>query len=221
MSLPQRARAKLAPEEWAYWYEGKPAERPLLDPHGDVCVRQGDRREGGSHLERMAGDAIAAVQRQIAMVGAPNTLRFAAEGWRDVGGMVSAQAGKATLNSTRADDKWTGTAAEAYRNTLPLPVRRSYRWLSASREWVVRRATAKPLGPRGTPRPQRGLERWCGKAIERGYVRPPRDLDRLHAALFERGAARPFATALPLAHAAARDDREDVAAAVRKMMGVA
>jgi len=102
-----------------------------------------------------------------------------------------------------------------------LPVRRSYRWLSASREWVVRRATAKPLGPRGTPRPQRGLERWCGKAIEHGYVRPPRDLDRLHAALFERGAARLFAGALPLAHAAVWDDREDVAAAVREMMGVA
>ena len=103
----------------------------------------------------------------------------------------------------------------------PLPVRRSFRWLSASREWVVRRATAKPQGPRGTPRPQRGLERWCGKAIERGYVRPPRDLDRLHAALFERGAARPFAGALPLAHGATWDDREDVAAAVREMMGVA
>ena len=103
----------------------------------------------------------------------------------------------------------------------PLPVRGSFRWLSASREWVVRRATAKPPGPRGTPRPQRGLERWCGKAIERGYVRPPRDLDRLHAALFERGAARPFTGSLPLAHGAAWDDREHVAAAVREMMGVA
>ena len=103
----------------------------------------------------------------------------------------------------------------------PLPVRRSFRWLSASREWVVRRATAKPLGPRGTPRPQRGLERWCGKAIERGYVRPPRDLDRLHAALFERGAARPFTGSLPLAHGAAWDDREHVVSAVREMMGVA
>ena len=52
-------------------------------------------------------------------------------------------------------------------------------------------------------------------------MRPPRDLDRLHAALFERGAARLFAGALPLAHAAVWDDREDVAAAVREMMGVA
>jgi hypothetical protein len=75
-------------------------------------------RAAVADLERMAGDVIAAVERQIAMVGAPNTLRFAGEGWREVGGLVSAQAGKATLNSTRADDKWTGTAADAYRNTL-------------------------------------------------------------------------------------------------------
>jgi mitochondrial fission protein ELM1 len=102
-----------------------------------------------------------------------------------------------------------------------LPVRASFRLLSAVREWVWRRATAKPLGPRGTPRPQRGLERWCGKAIEHGYVRPPRDLDRLHAGLFERGAARPFDGSLPLARGAARDDRAEVAAAVRALMGVA
>jgi hypothetical protein len=100
-------------------------------------------------------------------------------------------------------------------------VRTSFRWLSALREWVWRRATAKPLGPRGTPRPQRGVERWCGKAIERGYVRPTRDLDRLHAALFEHGAARPFTGSLPLASGAVCDDRAAVAAAVRAMMGVA
>ena len=82
-------------------------------------------------------------------------------------------------------------------------------------------ATAKPLGPRGTPRPQRGVERWCGKAIERGYVRPTRDLDRLHAALFERGAALPFTGSLPVACGVPRDDRAEVAAAVRAMMGVA
>ncbi|HKA14010.1 MAG TPA: ELM1/GtrOC1 family putative glycosyltransferase [Myxococcota bacterium] len=102
-----------------------------------------------------------------------------------------------------------------------LPVRGSFRVLSAFREWVWRRATAQPLGPRGTPRPQRGLERWSGRAIERGYVRPSRDLDRLHAALFERGSARPFDGSLPLASGAPCDDRESVAAAVREMMGVA
>jgi mitochondrial fission protein ELM1 len=103
-----------------------------------------------------------------------------------------------------------------------LPVRGSFRVLSALREWVWRRATAKPLGPRGTPRPQRGVERWCGKSIERGFVRPPRDLDRLHAALFACGAARPFTRELALAGgSAAPDDRAKVAADVRALMGVA
>jgi mitochondrial fission protein ELM1 len=102
-----------------------------------------------------------------------------------------------------------------------LPVRATFRWLSAFREWVWRRATAKPLGPRGTPRPQRGLERWCGKAIERGYVRPTRDLDRFHAMLVASGAARPFTGALPVGCGTVRDERVAVAAAVRELLGVA
>jgi putative spermidine/putrescine transport system substrate-binding protein len=53
-TLPERARAYLTPEEWAYWYEGRPAEKPLVDPFGQVCVQPGDRREGGSHMERMS-----------------------------------------------------------------------------------------------------------------------------------------------------------------------
>jgi uncharacterized protein len=103
----------------------------------------------------------------------------------------------------------------------PLPVRSSFRALSVAREWVWRRATSAPRGPRGTPRPQIGLERWCGKAIERGWVRPSRDLDRLHAALVERGAAQFFTGSLPVTRATADDgEREAVAAAVRDLMGV-
>jgi hypothetical protein len=107
---------------------------------------------------------------------------------------------------------------------FPLPVRRSFRLLSAAREWVWRRATAKPVGPRGTPRPQRGLERACGKAIERGFVRPSRDLERLHAALIAAGLAEPFDGFDPRRSAerprAENDDRQRVVAAVRAMMGV-
>jgi mitochondrial fission protein ELM1 len=106
---------------------------------------------------------------------------------------------------------------------FPLPVRRSFRALSAFREWVWRRATAKPAGARGTPRPQRGLERWCGKAIERGFVRPTRDLDLLHASLFARGLARPFdgfdPTAPPPRGREGGEARR-VADAVRALMGV-
>jgi hypothetical protein len=74
----------------------------------------------------------------------------------------------------------------------PLPVRTSFRWLRWPRDWILHRALARPAGPRGTPRPQRGLERWCGRLIERGWVRPARDLDLLHADLARRGLARPF-----------------------------
>ena len=106
----------------------------------------------------------------------------------------------------------------------PLPVRPSFRALSTVREWVWRRATAKPAGPRGTPRPQRGLERACGKAIERGFVRPSRDLDRLHAELVLAGLAEPFDGFDPRRSAerprAESGDRRRVVDAVRAMMGV-
>jgi mitochondrial fission protein ELM1 len=100
-----------------------------------------------------------------------------------------------------------------------LPVRRSFPWLSALREWVWRRGRAKPAGHRGTPRPQRGLARACARLIERGFVRPTRDLERLHALLIERGAARRLgdddASFAPVALA----DREAAAAEVRALLG--
>jgi hypothetical protein len=37
----------------------------------------------------------------------------------DIGGAASRHGGLATLNGIRADDHWTGMAADAYRNTLP------------------------------------------------------------------------------------------------------
>jgi len=78
-----------------------------------------------------------------------------------------------------------------------LPIRRSFRWLSKPREWVWQRAQGTPDGPRGTPRPQRGLELLCARLIDKGFVRPPRDLQRLHAALQDRGVARAFGDLAP------------------------
>ena len=101
----------------------------------------------------------------------------------------------------------------------PLPIRASFPLLSAAREWVWRRSSSRPRGPRGTPRPQRGLELLCARAIERGWVRPTRDLDRLHQKLYEHGAARPFDPAASLFAARALDDREATVARVRALMG--
>lgn len=53
-TFPERVRKHLAPEEWAYWYEGMPAEKELPDPFGLPCIHPGERREGGSHMERMS-----------------------------------------------------------------------------------------------------------------------------------------------------------------------
>jgi putative spermidine/putrescine transport system substrate-binding protein len=48
-----RLRSCLEPEEWAYWYEGLPAEKALNDPLGIPAIQPGDVREGGSHIQRM------------------------------------------------------------------------------------------------------------------------------------------------------------------------
>jgi hypothetical protein len=110
----------------------------------------------------------------------------------------------------------------------PLAVRRSFRILRWARDLVLARAMARPLGPRGTPRPQRGLERLCGRLIELGFVRPARDLGLLHAELVRRGLARPFGAgadarpAEPLA-AAARPlrDMPEVVRRVGALLGMA
>ncbi len=52
MSAPERTKAALAPEEWAYWYEGAPAARDLLGPSGTVVVKAGARRAGGTYQDR-------------------------------------------------------------------------------------------------------------------------------------------------------------------------
>jgi mitochondrial fission protein ELM1 len=105
----------------------------------------------------------------------------------------------------------------------PFPVRRSFRALALLRDWVWRRAAALPEGPRGTPRPQRGLERLCGRLIERGFVRPSRDLGLLHADLVRRGAARELDAAAPATLDFAAQplrDLDAVTARVRELMGV-
>ena len=58
MSVPGRVRDVLAPEEWDYWYEGRAARRDLSDPDGEVTVRAGTSRPGGSYLERASRIAV-------------------------------------------------------------------------------------------------------------------------------------------------------------------
>jgi putative spermidine/putrescine transport system substrate-binding protein len=49
----ETAKAKMEPYEWAYWMEGKPAEKDIHGPDGTLLEKAGVKRDGGSFDERM------------------------------------------------------------------------------------------------------------------------------------------------------------------------
>ena len=49
----ETAREHMQPYEWAYWMEGKPAERDIKGPDGTTLEKAGTVRDGGSYEERM------------------------------------------------------------------------------------------------------------------------------------------------------------------------
>jgi putative spermidine/putrescine transport system substrate-binding protein len=58
MSAFDRVREALPAAEWAYWYDGAPAAVDLPGPGGNIVVRQGARRAGGSYWERASQIAV-------------------------------------------------------------------------------------------------------------------------------------------------------------------
>ncbi len=50
-------KEKMEPYEWAYWYEGKPAEKDIHAPDGKLLEKAGSTRDGGSYEERMGSVA--------------------------------------------------------------------------------------------------------------------------------------------------------------------
>ena len=48
----------LEPEEWDYWYLGKPAAKDLPDPFGTIIIKKGEVREGGSYWARYSKIAV-------------------------------------------------------------------------------------------------------------------------------------------------------------------
>ncbi|MGB7085628.1 MAG: extracellular solute-binding protein [Phormidesmis sp.] len=52
-AVPENAQKFMSPEEWAFWYEGKPAEVDMVDPFGTTLEKAGAVRDGGSFEERM------------------------------------------------------------------------------------------------------------------------------------------------------------------------
>lgn len=58
ISNPQRSKSFMSQSEWDYWYEGKPAAKPLLGTDNKIAVRLGEVRTGGSYLKRFENVAI-------------------------------------------------------------------------------------------------------------------------------------------------------------------
>ena len=55
---PQTSKPFMAEEEWDYWYEGKPASRPINNINGRVAVQEGEIRSGGSYVQRFENIAV-------------------------------------------------------------------------------------------------------------------------------------------------------------------
>ena len=58
MSVPENVKKYLEPEEWDFWYEGKPAAKELPDPFGTIIVEKGEVRDGGSYWNRFSNIAV-------------------------------------------------------------------------------------------------------------------------------------------------------------------
>ena len=56
-SIPDNAKKFLAPEEWDYWYDGKPAALDIKDPYGTLMEKKGSVRDGGAIWDRMGNIA--------------------------------------------------------------------------------------------------------------------------------------------------------------------
>ncbi len=52
-AAPENARKFMKPEEWDFWYEGKPAAIDIIDPFGKKIESKGAVRDGGSFRDRM------------------------------------------------------------------------------------------------------------------------------------------------------------------------
>lgn len=58
ISNPQRSRMQMDPDEWDYWYDGKPAAKALRGTDGRISVAAGDVRTGGSYTKRFENIAV-------------------------------------------------------------------------------------------------------------------------------------------------------------------
>ena len=101
----------------------------------------------------------------------------------------------------------------------PIPTREPT-WLENLKEAAVRRAIEKPLGERGTPKPQGGIELFLARLVDAGLLRPARDLTSMRERLAELGQARLFDGELVLDETPQRVEMQRVVDRIRELMGV-
>lgn len=58
ISNAERSRGYLDAAEWAYWYDGKPAESELPGPTSKHLIAAGQQRDGGNYVSRMGRIAV-------------------------------------------------------------------------------------------------------------------------------------------------------------------
>jgi putative spermidine/putrescine transport system substrate-binding protein len=58
MSVTENVKKHLSAAEWDYWYMGKPAATELPDPFGNIIVKKGEVRDGGSYKARFKNIAV-------------------------------------------------------------------------------------------------------------------------------------------------------------------
>jgi len=58
ISNPERARKYMSSTEWDYWYAGKAAGKDLKGTDGNISVKKGDIRRGGSYIRRFENIAV-------------------------------------------------------------------------------------------------------------------------------------------------------------------
>jgi putative spermidine/putrescine transport system substrate-binding protein len=58
ISNPQRSAKYLSEAEWNYWYQGKAATEDLRGTDGNISVKQGNIRTGGSYSQRFSNVAV-------------------------------------------------------------------------------------------------------------------------------------------------------------------
>ena len=58
ISTPQLSKPHMSKAEWDYWYEGKAATETLKNTQGEIAVKTGEVRTGGSYEKRFSNVAV-------------------------------------------------------------------------------------------------------------------------------------------------------------------